>query len=101
MNNKWRLSVKGRGHEVVVDGSTPGEDVIRVDGRVAARPLDPDETQRAFYVDGVAYSLLRDGSRGFELVPIASGTARRAEPEATSTESALRRWLRALFRSSR
>ncbi len=99
MNNKWRLSVKGRGHEVVVDGSTPGEDVIRVDGRVAARPLDPDETQRAFYVDGVAYSLLRDGSRGFELVPIASGPARRVEPDtSTKSESTLRRWLRALFR---
>ena len=53
MKKKWSLSVKGKGHQLVVDGSTTGEDVIRIDGRVAARALDPDETQRAFFVDGV------------------------------------------------
>ena len=73
MKKKWDLSVKGRGHQLVVDGSASGEDVIRVDGRVAARALDPDETQRAFFIDGVAYSLRRRGSQDFELVPIGSG----------------------------
>ncbi len=104
MKKKWDLSVRGKAHEVVIDGSTSGEDVIRVDGRVAARPLDADETQRAFYIDGAAYSLLRNGSRDFELLSIGTGSAARpAQPATVSTgsETTLRRWLRALFRSFR
>jgi hypothetical protein len=73
MKKKWHLSVKGKRHQLVVDGAASGEDVIHVDGRVAARPLDPDETQRAFFIDGVAYSLRRRGSNDFDLVPIGSG----------------------------
>jgi len=83
MAKSWDLSVKGKGHKIVVDGSEPGKDVIRVDGRVAARPLDADETQRAFVVHGSYYSLRRSGSNNFELTPI--GTARDATPAAAVT----------------
>ena len=80
MGKSWDLSVKGKGYKIIVDGSEPGKDVIRVDGRVAARPLDADETQRAFVVQGSYYSLRRSGANDFELTPI--GTARDTAPAA-------------------
>jgi hypothetical protein len=104
---KWDVAVRGKGHQVVVDGSTSGAHVIRVDGRVTARALDPDETQRAFFVDGVAYSLRRNAAGVFELVPIGSGPAHvrsaKADTISVDTEDDRRnvfsRWLRALARS--
>jgi hypothetical protein len=80
MAKSWDLSVRGKDHKISIDGSEPGKDVIRVDGRVAARALDADETQRAFVVHGSYYSLRRNGANNFELTPI--GTARDAAPAA-------------------
>ncbi|HEY3051824.1 MAG TPA: hypothetical protein VGK04_00360 [Thermoanaerobaculia bacterium] len=113
MKKKWNLSVKGKRREVVVDGSASGENVIRVDGRLAARPLDADETQRAFIVDGVAYSLRRSGAEDFELTAIGTGPpdARTAKTDMITVgpgagrENVFTKWLRAmarlLFASSR
>ena len=103
MKKQWDLSVRGRGHQLVVDGAPSGEDVIRIDGRVAARPLDPDETQRAFFIDGVAYSLRRRGTNDFDLMPIGTGPGHVPTPAADNVgEKRLPKWLRAItqfFRS--
>lgn len=85
MGKSWDLSVKGKGHKVIVDGSEAGKDVIRVDGRVAARPLDYDETQRAFMIEGRGYSLRRSGSKDFELISIGSGPDRAPVPTTVAT----------------
>ena len=88
MGKSWDLSVKGKDHKIVVDGSEPGKDVIRIDGRVAARALDADETQRAFVVQGSYFSLRRSGSNDFELTPIGTGVDR--APIATAAAPASR-----------
>lgn len=102
MKKKWHLSIRGKRREIVVDGSASGEDVISVDGRMAARPLDADETQRAFIVDGDAYSLRRRGSEDFELTPIGRGPGDRSDAiivaADSATENVFTKWLRAIAR---
>jgi len=62
----WDFSGPTGNHVVTVDRSETGKDVIRIDGRVAARPLGEDEPSRRIVIDGTPH-LLRRVEDGFEL----------------------------------
>ena len=67
MSRAWDVTVKGKDHAVTIESSESGKDVIRVDGRTAARPLSPEELERVFAIDGLRWNLRRDRNGGFEL----------------------------------
>src|SRR6476619_1598420 len=69
MANRWDVTVKGRNHEIRLDRAENGKQVIRVDGRVAAKPIGDDEFERRFAVDGFDYVLTRTAGNTFDVTP--------------------------------
>jgi translation initiation factor 2B subunit (eIF-2B alpha/beta/delta family) len=69
MANRWDVTVKGRNHEIRLDRAENGKQVIRVDGRVAAKPVGDDEFERRFAVDGFDYVLTRTAGNTFDVTP--------------------------------
>lgn len=67
MSRSWEVTVNGAVHIVNIEPTETGKDVIRVDGRTAARPLGANEAEREFAIAGQPYLLLRDG-KNFSLV---------------------------------
>lgn len=78
MTNQWNVTVRGRERQVSIEHTETGKDVIRVDGRTAARPLSLDEAERAFDIDGFAYTVRRDGEN-FTLDQVVDPLAPRPE----------------------
>ncbi|HEX9163721.1 MAG TPA: hypothetical protein VF980_18580 [Thermoanaerobaculia bacterium] len=63
MTTAWDVTLNGRDHRISVEPGENGKDVIRVDGRTAARPLGSDEQERVFAVEGYRYAVHRtDGA---------------------------------------
>lgn len=60
MPASWQIELDGKTHAVTVERSEAGKDVIRVDGRVAAKPLNPEENERFINVGGWSYVVTRD-----------------------------------------
>jgi hypothetical protein len=67
MPGSWNIDVDGREHFVSVERGENNKDIIRINGRVAAKPLGAEERERGISVGGVPYTLTRKGD-GFELV---------------------------------
>ena len=67
MLGSWNINVDGREHFVVVERGENEKDVIRVNGRVAAKPLGPDEGERGISVGGVPYIVRRTGPSSYDL----------------------------------
>jgi hypothetical protein len=63
----WQVEVDGQAYDVTVVRGENGKDVVRVNGRVAAKPIAPDEKERAIEVGGRTYVLRRQGADKFEL----------------------------------
>lgn len=64
---KWDVEVDGQVYAVTVDRGENGKDTIRVNARVAARPMGPDDTDRSIDVGGWTYIVSRQGTRQFNL----------------------------------
>jgi hypothetical protein len=65
--SSWDLTVQGQDYVVSVDRGENGKDTIRINGRVAAKPMNADETERSISVGGAAYIVRRDGN-AFDIV---------------------------------
>jgi hypothetical protein len=63
----WQVEGVGQDYEVTVVRGENGKDVVRVNGRVAAKPMAPEETERAVEVGGRTYVLRRQGADKFDL----------------------------------
>ncbi len=63
----WDVEVGGVDYSVSVDRSENGKDVIRVGGRVIARPMGADESERQILVGGAPYVVKRTGPNTFDL----------------------------------
>jgi hypothetical protein len=63
----WQVEGEGQVYDVTVVRGENGKDVVRVNGRVAAKPIAPDERERAVDVGGRTYILRRQGADKFDL----------------------------------
>ena len=59
MAKNWNVTVAGRERYISVEPAESGREVIRVDGRTAARPLAGDDQERVFEIDGERYTIRR------------------------------------------
>jgi hypothetical protein len=64
---QWNVDVDGRDYFVSVDRAENGKDVVRIDGRVAAKPIGPEEKDRAITIGGCPYALKRLGADKYDL----------------------------------
>lgn len=64
---KWDVEVNGQTHAVSVERTPNGKDVVRVNGRVATKPMAEEETERSVSVGGVPYTLRFTRAHGYEL----------------------------------
>jgi hypothetical protein len=66
--NTWAVEVDGVAHQIVLAADPQsGKTVIRVDGRMAARPMAPEESEREFRVGSMTYLLRRSQEGVFDL----------------------------------
>jgi hypothetical protein len=63
----WHVEGAGQAYDVTVVRADNGKDVVRVNGRVAAKPIAPDEKERSIEVGGRMYILRRQGAEKFDL----------------------------------
>jgi hypothetical protein len=68
MLGSWKIDVDGREHVVTIERGQNQKDVVRVNGRVAAKPLGPEETERGISVGGAPYIINRLGPDSYDLV---------------------------------
>jgi hypothetical protein len=64
---KWDVEVNGHSHVVSVERAQTGKDVIRVNGRVAAKPMAEEDNERTVSVGGFPYTLRFTKANGYEL----------------------------------
>ncbi len=66
--NRWTVDVEGGQHTVAVEvDSQSRRAAIRVDGRMASKPMTADETEREIQVGSVRYVVRRHENDKFEL----------------------------------
>jgi hypothetical protein len=55
-----------------------GKDAIRINGRIAARPMEPGDAECCISIAGIPYTVTRRGKDAFEIIedPLASAQAR-------------------------
>jgi len=63
----WELEVAGRSYAVSVERGENGKDVVRVDGRIATRPMAPEDEERTVNIGSAAYVVRRRGADEFDL----------------------------------
>lgn len=64
----WDVDVDGAARRVVADTDPEsGRTMVRVDGRMAARPMSADETERRFAIGSASYVLRRDDAGELDL----------------------------------
>ncbi|HEV7764499.1 MAG TPA: hypothetical protein VGQ76_05820 [Thermoanaerobaculia bacterium] len=67
-SRSWTVDVDGAERRVAVETDPEsGRTQIRVDGRMAARPMGAQETERTFMIGSVGYVLRRDENGELEL----------------------------------
>jgi hypothetical protein len=64
---KWDVEVNGQDYAVTIERAENGKDVVRIDGRVATKPIGPEEKDRSINVGGSPYILRRQGADKFDL----------------------------------
>ena len=57
----WDLFVNGQDYNVSVERMPNGKDAIRVNGRIAAKPMESGEAECAVSVGGIPYTVRRHG----------------------------------------
>jgi len=57
----WDVEVEGKEYVVTIERGESGKDVVRVNGRVAAKPIGADEERREVSIAGMPYVLTRNG----------------------------------------
>jgi hypothetical protein len=67
MLGTWDIELGGATHTVTVERTESGKDMVRVDGRVAAKPMAADEPERNLSVAGYPYVLRRTSASTFAL----------------------------------
>jgi hypothetical protein len=63
----WDVEVNGQNYAVSVDRAENGKDMIRVNGRVAAKPIGAEESTRPVIVGGWPYTLKRVSANAYDL----------------------------------
>ncbi|HEY2324563.1 MAG TPA: hypothetical protein VGJ82_17010 [Thermoanaerobaculia bacterium] len=63
----WDLFVNGHDYTVAVERLPNGRDAIRINGRIAAKPLDPGDAECCVSVGGVPYTISRRGKDDFAI----------------------------------
>ncbi len=63
----WDVDVNGQDYVVSVDRAENGKDVVRINGRVAAKPIAPEEKDRSINIGGWPYILRRQGTDSYDL----------------------------------
>jgi len=84
----WSVESDGQDYEVSVVRAENGKDVVRVNGRVAAKPIGPEEKEREVPVGSRTYILRRRGADSFDLQDGGSSAAK--SPAALAREIARR-----------
>jgi hypothetical protein len=64
---KWDVEANGQTYAVTVDRAENGKDMIRINGRVAAKPIGAEEDARAVTVAGWPYMLRRVNANAYDL----------------------------------
>jgi hypothetical protein len=64
---KWDVEVNGQDYAVSVERAENGKDVVRINGRVATKPIGPEEKDRSINVGGRPYLLRRQGADKYDL----------------------------------
>jgi hypothetical protein len=59
----WDVEVNGQDYAVTVERAENGKDVVRVNGRVAAKPIAGEEKERGITIGGQPYVLRRQGEK--------------------------------------
>jgi hypothetical protein len=68
MANSWDLSIDGTLYVVTIERTPNGKDSVRVNGRIAAKPIDQAEEEQTFSVGGQPYIVRRIGKESFEIL---------------------------------
>jgi hypothetical protein len=63
----WSVDSEGQLYEISVTRAENGKDVLRVNGRVAAKPITPEETEIEIVLGGRMFVLYRQGPDKFDL----------------------------------
>ncbi len=63
---KWDVDVNGQNYVVSVERAENGKDMVRINGRVAAKPINADEDTRPITVGGSPYTLKRINPNAYE-----------------------------------
>jgi hypothetical protein len=63
----WSVDSEGQLYEISVTRAENGKDVLRVNGRVAAKPISPEEPDLEIVVGGRTFILYRQGPDKFDL----------------------------------
>ena len=74
----WDLFVNGHDYSVTVERLPNGRDAVRINGRIATKPLDPADAECCVSVGGIPYTIHRRGKDDFEIVedPLAQAVQR-------------------------
>jgi hypothetical protein len=68
MSNSWEIPHAGGVGVLTVEAGANGKEMVRLDGRPVAKPLDPSENERELLIHGQIYILRRiPGGFGFDL----------------------------------
>jgi len=81
----WDVEVNGQDYAVSVHRAENGKDVVRVNGRAAAKPIGPADKECAINIGGYPYVLRRTGADAYDL-QIAKATAATKSPLALARE---------------
>jgi len=74
----WDLFVNGHDYSVTVERLPNGRDAIRINGRIAAKPLDAGDAECCISIGGVPHIVRRRGKDEFDIVedPLAQAQVR-------------------------
>jgi hypothetical protein len=71
----WSLEVDGQDYAVSVERAENGKDVVRINGRIATKPIGAEEKDRSVSVGGLPYILVRRSADQYDLQPVAATAA--------------------------
>ena len=83
MPASWDVEIEGHMHTITVDRAESGKDVIKVDGRTAARPMGPDDHETEIAIGFYRYAITRSGDE-FEIRTLQDAEGAAAEASAAA-----------------